>query len=94
MHSSNRSQPQLDFLRHSLSVLTNVASHQQLQSCLLTSDCIDVLIQQLQLYRDKEVRKCADMIAPVFSLLWGPLGLGNTVAKIGLCSTLEDALSD
>lgn len=55
MHSSNRSQPQIDFLRHSLLALSNVASHGHLQNCLLTSDCLHVLAEQLQLYRDKEV---------------------------------------
>ena len=55
MHGSNRSQPQQDFLRHSLLALTHMAGHADLHHCLLAPETVHVLVEQLQLYRDKEV---------------------------------------
>lgn len=70
MHSSNRSQPQLDFLRYSLSTLVHVARHEELQSCLLSPECIHVLVEQLQLYRDKEVPICWSCNKPPCTRVW------------------------
>jgi len=52
----NRSQPHVDMLKHAVAVMFHVARYQQLHSSLLASpDCVQILAEQLQLFRDKEV---------------------------------------
>ena len=57
MRGCNRSQPHVDLLRHANAILAHVARYQQLQPALLASpDCVQVIAEQLQMFRDREVR--------------------------------------
>ena len=56
MRSCNRSQPHMDVLRTAIAILANLARYPQLHTSLLASpECVQVLAEQLQLLRDKEV---------------------------------------
>lgn len=56
MRGCNRSQPHVDLLRHANAILANVARYQQLHQALLASpDCVQVIAEQLQMFRDREV---------------------------------------
>lgn len=56
MHGCNRSQPHVDLLRHANAILAHVARYQQMHHALLASpDCVQVIAEQLQMFRDKEV---------------------------------------
>lgn len=56
MHGCNRSQPHVDLLRHANAILAHVARYQQLHHALLASpDCVQVIAEQLQMFRDREV---------------------------------------
>ncbi|KAA6419435.1 MAG: abnormal spindle-like microcephaly-associated protein [Trebouxia sp. A1-2] len=51
----NRSQPHVDLLKHAVAILAHLSRYQQLHSSLLaSSDCVQVLAEQLQMFRDKE----------------------------------------
>ena len=66
MKGCNRSQPHVDLLRHANATLAHVARYQQLHQALLaSSDCVQVIAEQLQMFRDREV--ClhpADVLLP------------------------------
>jgi len=52
----NRSQPHVDLLKHAVAILAHLSRYQQLHSSLLaSSDCVHILAEQLQMFRDKEV---------------------------------------
>ena len=56
MKGCNRSQPHVDLLRHGNAILADVARYQQLHQALLaSSDCVQVIAEQLQMFRDREV---------------------------------------
>ena len=60
MRGCNRSQPHMDVLRHAIAILANLARYPQLHMSLLASqECVQVIAEQLQLLRDKEVRQIA-----------------------------------
>ena len=59
MRGCNRSQPHLDLLKSANAVLAHMARYQQLHSALLASpDCVPVIVEQLQMFRDREVSHC------------------------------------
>ena len=59
MRGCNRSQPHLDLLKSANAVLAHMARYQQLHSALLASpDCVHAIVEQLQMFRDKEVSQC------------------------------------
>ena len=52
----NRSQPHVDLLKHAVAILAHLSRYPQLHSSLLaSSDCVHILAEQLQMFRDKEV---------------------------------------
>lgn len=52
----NRSQPHVDLLKHAIAILAHLSRYPQLHSSLLaSSDCVHILAEQLQMFRDKEV---------------------------------------
>ncbi len=52
----NRSQPHVDVLKHAIAILAHLSRYPQLHSSLLaSSDCVHILAEQLQMFRDKEV---------------------------------------
>lgn len=52
----NRSQPHVDLLKHAIAILAHLSCYPQLHSSLLaSSDCVHILAEQLQMFRDKEV---------------------------------------
>ena len=57
MRGCNRSQPHVDLLRHGNATLASLARYKQLHPALLASaDCVQAIAEQLQMFRDKEVR--------------------------------------
>ncbi|GAQ78615.1 Microtubule-associated protein [Klebsormidium nitens] len=55
IQSCNRSTPHLQLLRHGLSIIRNLCKHRSLIGYVVEApDCVNILVEQLQMYRDKE----------------------------------------
>lgn len=56
MRSCNRSKPHMEMLRHALAILHNICHWRDLLPAVLASpDCVAVLSERLQMFRDTEV---------------------------------------
>ena len=57
MRGCNRSQPHVELLKHALGTLGSICRYQELQPAVYAAeDCISMLTELLQMFRDKEVR--------------------------------------
>eukprot|EP00850_Spirogloea_muscicola_P017114 SM000144S00662 [mRNA] locus=s144:6259:15298:- [translate_table: standard] len=55
IQSCNRSTPHVQLLKHALSILCNVCRYHELVDDVFTApDCVNILVEQLQMYRDRE----------------------------------------
>lgn len=90
MQGCNRSQPHVDLLRHANAILAHVARYQQLHQALLASpDCVQVIAEQLQMFRDKQVCLNPADVPPPCLVAW-PVALIKaimTFLKAVACAT-------
>jgi abnormal spindle-like microcephaly-associated protein len=50
----NRSKPHMQLLQHSLDILLHLARTRYTSHAVFSADCLDLLVEQLQMYRDQE----------------------------------------
>jgi len=55
IHLCNRSLPHIELLQYIVMTLTNVSRHHSLISSLITDHCLDLLLDLIQMFRDKDI---------------------------------------
>jgi hypothetical protein len=55
IHLCNRSLPHIELLQHILMTLANVSKISNLIPGIITNDCVDIFLDLLQMFRDKEI---------------------------------------
>jgi len=54
IRSCNRSLPHVELLQYILMTLSNVAKHKDLIACISSRESVDILLDQIQMFRDKD----------------------------------------